>query len=268
MKLQICNDFPFHGVFMIKDIRRLKENATRIINEEGIIPLFRGLYLHLRELILIPYAIYRIKINKRDDPEYLINFVFNDLWGLIRPFQVSSELHELMVLLETKRLKTVLEIGTAKGGSLYLLCKIAFQDALIISIDLPGGAFGEGYPSWKLPLYKSFADRKQTLHLIRRNSHSKETKEKIENLLEGEKFNFIFIDGDHSYHGVKKDFEMYKGLLNKEGLIAFHDIVSGPEEAVGGVPRFWKEIKTKYRSMEIIESPNQGEAGIGIITLD
>lgn len=260
--------FLFTVFFMIEDIKRLTVNANHIIREEGIIPIFKGLFMYLKELFLIPYAIYRVKTNKRDDPEYLINFIFQDLRGLIRPFQISSEIKELMVSLENIRLKSVLEIGTARGGSLYLLCRLASPDALIISVDLPGGAFGEGYPTWKLPLFRSFTGKKQTLHLIRRNSHNKETKEKIEQLLDGEKFNFIFIDGDHSYQGVKKDFEMYKGLLNKGGLIAFHDIVPGPEEAVGGVPLFWKDIKIKYKSREIIESPDQGEAGIGIITLD
>jgi hypothetical protein len=28
---------------------------------------------------------------------------------------------------------------------------------------------------------------------------------------------FLFIDGDHTYEGVKKDFEMYSPLVRREG---------------------------------------------------
>lgn len=33
----------------------------------------------------------------------------------------------------------------------------------------------------------------------------------------------LFIDGDHSYEGVKKDFELYSKLLSDNGLIILHD---------------------------------------------
>jgi hypothetical protein len=48
----------------------------------------------------------------------------------------------------------------------------------------------------------------------------------------------LFIDGDHTYEGVRRDFEMYSPLVRKGGIIAFHDIYPGPEESVGGVPKF------------------------------
>lgn len=34
---------------------------------------------------------------------------------------------------------------------------------------------------------------------------------------------FIFIDGDHSFKGVCKDFEMYSKKLSPHGIIALHD---------------------------------------------
>ncbi|MGF7078030.1 class I SAM-dependent methyltransferase [Mucilaginibacter sp. UYCu711] len=34
---------------------------------------------------------------------------------------------------------------------------------------------------------------------------------------------FIFIDGDHNYDGVKKDWDAYKPLLKKGSLIVLHD---------------------------------------------
>lgn len=37
------------------------------------------------------------------------------------------------------------------------------------------------------------------------------------------KIDVLFIDGDHSYEGVKIDFELYSQLLNKKGIIFIHD---------------------------------------------
>jgi len=33
----------------------------------------------------------------------------------------------------------------------------------------------------------------------------------------------LFIDGDHSYEGVKKDFELYSKLVSEHGMILIHD---------------------------------------------
>ena len=34
---------------------------------------------------------------------------------------------------------------------------------------------------------------------------------------------FLFIDGDHSYEGVKADWEVYKGFLRPGSIVVFHD---------------------------------------------
>lgn len=52
--------------------------------------------------------------------------------------------------------KVVVEIGTANGGTLFMAYRLAASDATIISIDLLGGAFGGGFPEWKIPIYSSF----------------------------------------------------------------------------------------------------------------
>jgi len=77
----------------------------------------------------------------------------------------------------------------------------------------------------------------------------------------------LFIDGDHRYEGVRKDFEMYSPLVRKGGIVAFHDICPGPPDAVGGVPSFWKETMGKYRNIPIIKDQSQGGCGIGILFL-
>ncbi len=37
------------------------------------------------------------------------------------------------------------------------------------------------------------------------------------------KIDYLHIDADHSYEGVKKDFELYSTILNDNGIISIHD---------------------------------------------
>ena len=86
---------------------------------------------------------------------------------LIKPMQIKEEISELLKILDKIKPKITLEIGTANGGTLFLFSQVATNDATILSIDLPGGKFGGGYPIWKIPLYKSFARKDQKIYLIR-----------------------------------------------------------------------------------------------------
>ena len=47
--------------------------------------------------------------------------------------------------------------------------------------------------------------------------------------------------------------------------MALHDIVPGAESLVGGVPRYWQELKTELDVDEIVEEWTQGGFGIGLI---
>jgi len=46
------------------------------------------------------------------------------------------------------------------------------------------------------------------------------------------KIDFLYIDGDHSYEGVKKDFELYSNLLTDNGIIVIHDSDSEYEKSL------------------------------------
>jgi len=37
------------------------------------------------------------------------------------------------------------------------------------------------------------------------------------------KIDYLHIDGDHSYSGVKKDFELYSSIMSENGIITIHD---------------------------------------------
>jgi len=147
---------------------------------------------------------------------------------------------------------------------LFLFSKLAADNALIISIDLPGGKFGGGYPEWKVPVYKKFTKPGQKLELLRANSHEKSTPEKIKKLLNGRKVDFLFIDADHTYEGIKTDFHLYSELVADKGVIAFHDVAPHPNPAYG-VNKFWNEIKGNYKHEEFVKDSKQSGLGIGVL---
>ena len=76
------------------------------------------------------------------------------------------------------------------------------------------------------------------------------------------KYDYIHVDGDHSYEGVKLDFDLFWPKLNKGGFMAFHDIASPDKDGnVYGTRDFWAELKKKYKvTFEFNKDP-----GLGII---
>jgi cephalosporin hydroxylase len=181
----------------------------------------------------------------------------------LKPLQLKSEITELCRIVQESSPNIIVEIGSASGGTLFLFAHVA-NPGKIISVDLPSGSFGGGYPFWKIPLFKSIA-KKNIIQLVRGDSHKKETLEKIRSLLKGQSVDFLFIDGDHTYQGVKQDFQMYSPLVRKGGIVAFHDIVMHDASSGCEVDKFWGEIKLGYHHVEIIENQHQKWAGIGVL---
>ncbi len=46
------------------------------------------------------------------------------------------------------------------------------------------------------------------------------------------KIDLLFIDGDHSYEGVKQDFDLYSSILSNNGIIIIHDTDPNYEETL------------------------------------
>lgn len=244
------------------------------MNKKQSLPFYKRILSPLVSPILVRYGYKKlIKQNKTlsndISSQYIVDFMFSKegLGGLIIPWQVKDELLSLLKIVENQKPKCVLEIGTANGGTLFSFSRLASNDATIVSIDLPQGKFGAGYPEWKIPVYESFAKKDQTIHLLREDSHTAATFEKAKKILNGKKVDFLFIDADHLYEGVKQDFLQYKELVADNGLIGFHDIAHNPNP-IYGVEKFWNEIKTEYKYHEFIKNKDQGGYGIGVIEVN
>jgi cephalosporin hydroxylase len=186
--------------------------------------------------------------------------------------QKPKELEAMVELVRDLEPGVVVEIGSARGGTLFAWAKSAPRDALMVSIDLPGGDFNfRGDDQYGKRNYERMADYKrdeQTLKFIKGNSQSDKTRDALLKILDGRLIDLLFIDGDHAYEGVKRDFELYSPLVRDGGLIGFHDVVNHPAEPLCQVDRFWNEIRDEFGGREFIEQHNYGYpkwGGIGYI---
>jgi predicted O-methyltransferase YrrM len=202
--------------------------------------------------------------DKKMNAEEAINFLFSKKAELICPWQYKEEILQLATEIEKLKPEVTMEIGTANGGTLFMTSRLADEKSLLISLDLPGGAFGGGYPEWKVPIYKSFAKKNQRIELLREDSHSENALKKIKEILGGKQIDYLFIDGDHTYEGAKQDFETYSKMVRPGGLIAFHDIVIHKGSRCDAY-RLWEEVKKSYNYKEFVNDWNQNQFGIGLI---
>ena len=181
--------------------------------------------------------------------------------------QKQSEISALLVTLQKIQAKRICEIGAWHGGTLALFSAIARNDANLLSIDI-------NFSEKQIRAFPHFAKNTQHITCLKGDSQDLTTHAKFENWLKGEQLDFLFIDGDHSYASVSKDFKRYSPYVRTGGCIIFHDIVEDfktrygteTQSYTGGVPKFWREIKNTHDStQELIDDPEQDGFGIGIL---
>lgn len=177
--------------------------------------------------------------------------------------QEPWEFEKLVEVYKAHAPKKVLEIGSFYGGTLWYWATYTMGLVRLTSVDYPIGpadgryeemkAARDRWPEWtgNKTWVKEFDD-------IKGDSHDPVIIEQVKRLYPDNDIDFLFIDGDHSYNGVKADYENFAPLVRPGGLIVLHDVYGLPE-----VNQFWKELKQTERTQTIIGQP--GGWGIGII---
>ena len=146
------------------------------------------------------------------------------------------------------------EIGSYLGASACFLCNALKSNARLVCIDTWGNH------SMKYDDDDIDADERDTYAEFRRNTARyrgqiielrKWSYDCIPDVVSiGKAVDFLLIDGDHSYEGVKRDWENFSGLLNTDAFVAFHD--TGWAE---GVQRVVREDVAPKADLEI-DLPN------------
>jgi glycosyltransferase involved in cell wall biosynthesis len=128
-------------------------------------------------------------------------------------FQLYFTIRRL--LSNRSRLLRFIEIGSHAGGSFYQICK-ALQR---MGLPFQGIAVEpDGQPHF-YQVIKQFCNN--AIHLP---VYSHDAAKRLSSILDPENLpEFILVDGDHSYQGVRQDIIDYYPLLAPGGIIMFHD---------------------------------------------
>lgn len=127
--------------------------------------------------------------------------------------------------------KTMIEIGSFVGESTVIFAK-SFKK--VIAID----PFLEGYDPQDPTSYLFEFDNVYQTYLDRITVYSNietivDTSDNAVKELVGKEFDFIYLDGLHTYDGVKTDITNYLPLVKKGGVIGGHDYTNQIPHLVG-----------------------------------
>lgn len=149
--------------------------------------------------------------------------------------------------------RSILEIGSCVGGSLKVFAEHCGKGTKVRSIDLGIVNMNGDFKSAELlkSAIKGLRDEGFDAEVLISDSRSREA---IEWAKANGPYDFIYIDGDHSYEAVKSDFENYGPLAP---LVGFHDI----SHVAHDVAKFWGELKETQITEEIIAS----DQGVGLV---
>lgn len=153
-----------------------------------------------------------------------------DAYGLM---QIPEEFADFCVSLCTLKVDSAVEIGVYRGRSAYFMCALLAAnnpDVKYTLVDIVD----------QLDNYDRF---KEILPQLVRAVPS--TSEDIK----GDKYDFVFIDADHSYDGSIRDYEnvgQYAAVMT-----VFHDIYAHEYDTEnGGTVRMWREVMERTQGKE------------------
>ena len=165
------------------------------------------------------------------------------IMGIDKPVTQTTKNEQKALYKYSKLAKFIVEIGVFEGYNTREFALNSSNDTVIFAIDpFIKGSLGFSYlkaiaiNNWKR---NNVLRKIKILRGLSWNMYNQ-----INNALD-----LVFIDGDHSFESVKKDFILFSQKLSANGVIAFHDA----RVFKWGSVRLIEEIIKPNRKWKIIE---------------
>lgn len=149
--------------------------------------------------------------------------------------------------------KTIIEIGVAYGTTSLYLCNGCKNGGKVYGFDV-----WNTHGKWSQ--FPAISCKEDVSKYLKTNGvdnfvlYKQNTKENsFDKILDSIGIiDFAFIDGDHSYDGVKNDFDKIYHRMSSTGMIVFHDTLY-----IDGCREFIIDLRSKYNdgTYDIIEFP-------------
>jgi predicted O-methyltransferase YrrM len=136
----------------------------------------------------------------------------------------------------------ICEIGVWKGKSSYVLANaIKDKNGILYSIDPFNGqgddastdTYNDEMSKLSSTLFNNFKETMEKYELLDYITIYPTTSEEANKHFPEKSIDFLFIDGNHDYDAVKKDYNLWSPLIAKGGIIVLHDVkanhVDGPK---------------------------------------
>ncbi len=125
--------------------------------------------------------------------------------------QAPKEMAAFLAKMDALGVKSMLEIGTRFGGLARFCSEVMGWDVTALDVSTPAVISGYTFVQSRSADYEP-----------------------------GRTWDLVFIDGDHSYEGVKADYHKYLPVADK--VIALHDVLGN--HGCEGVRAFFEQVQT------------------------
>ncbi len=176
----------------------------------------------------------------------------------VRIYQWEAEFAVLLELYRRQHPVNVLEVGTYHGGTLYHWLQNAWGGTRVVSLDSYAVGVDNRY------FYKEWVPVGVELIAIEGDSHDRNIVKRIESI---GPFDWVFIDAGHFLDEVTRDWELYRPMVKRGGMLVLHDILTHPAWPSIEVGQLWEKIKADYMTFEIVADRNAEWGGLGVVLL-
>ena len=169
--------------------------------------------------------------------------------GLINAFSQTNEMELACLARYANSHELALEIGTFMGVSARVISKSLRANGRLYCVDPWQIHHGHENPCWTI--CKRELKRHGVLsRVVFLQGFSHEMEPAMPNRVD-----FMFVDGDHSYEGLKRDWQIVKRRLAPNGILCLHDTTVPDAEPYRdfGTCRFFEEVIKPHPEFEWLE---------------